>query len=456
MKKRIALIALPALMVLSACVGINASPKANLMTEDNLAHEEIFGAAVEAGELGLKKGSPNKLAFDSDFVKIGYQVNYDDKQDANDSNDTISIRFVAAIKNINVKAYWHRAIAQPNGWEGANVEGERWKYKLSDDVEALDIQSKKVYSSLTDGSHTLTANSGDFVGYNGFVIYTLKDIPYATYLNSYLGAFVELRDAENESNKIFSDFFAVKIGTSDPYTSENAFAINVTEYNDKHFLQGKINGSANNITYLQDETTLDDGNNYASYKDVTLKTGDSFGSFYFAYNNEGKHFIFCGHDDFFGESASIFDESDVLDNYNTPKANGVYTLFISKGTGEENHVFTEQDAADHAFSLNTLPNWLNNDGAKIFANIERSNHSWIWVAVNFSRAEGDGGNWDSTGSFTAPSNILTIQLVRCHSSTTTPSWDATGDVAGRIYDYSDAQSVSGGVYSYRFYNFSSH
>ena len=49
MKKRLLLLALPAFMALSGCSGISVSPKANdLMVEDTLAHEEIFGEAVEA------------------------------------------------------------------------------------------------------------------------------------------------------------------------------------------------------------------------------------------------------------------------------------------------------------------------------------------------------------------------------------------------------------------------
>ena len=78
MKKKLLLLTLPALMVLSGCAGVSASPKANnLMTEDTLAHEEIFGEVVEAGELGLKKLGPRKApTIDAAFSKIGYQINF--------------------------------------------------------------------------------------------------------------------------------------------------------------------------------------------------------------------------------------------------------------------------------------------------------------------------------------------------------------------------------------------
>ena len=101
MKKRLLLLALPALMALSGCAGVSASPKANnLMVEDTLAHEEIFGEAVEAGEFGLRKAAPFKLAtLTSDFVKMAYQIKFDDKGDGDASNDVISIRFIAAVKD---------------------------------------------------------------------------------------------------------------------------------------------------------------------------------------------------------------------------------------------------------------------------------------------------------------------------------------------------------------------
>lgn len=422
MRKKLFLLALPALMVLTGCSGLSASPKAEIMSEDNLAHEEIFGAAIDSGELGLKKGAPRKLAFASDFVKIGYQINYDRKNNEDDTDDTLSIRFVAAIKDNGVKAFWHRGFAQPNGYEGANVGGERWKYKLSDNVEELGIESKKVYTSLTDGDKTIVANEGLFAGYNGFIIYTLKDIPYGTYMESYFGAYVEFRDAENEENKFYSDFFAVKVAVSDPFTSENAFSINVNNYNDKHFLQGKING-VENTAYLQDEFTLDGDNNFASFKDVELKAGDSFGSFYF---KKDSNFIFFGHNDFFGDSASYFDAS--LGEYNAPKANGVYSLFVSKGSGKENHVYTTQDGSSEEILISDLPSWIYNNGAVIFAYIERSNHVFYW-----QKASSVSGGMVS---FSAPDNFIEFELFRCHTDTTEPNWTETNNVAGKIFNRS--------------------
>ena len=135
MKKKLLLIALPALMTLSACSGALASPKeANLMAEDTLAHEEVFGDVAEAHE--LRMGPRRAVTFDADFVKVGYQIKFEENGEGT-ADDKISIRFVAAIKDLGVEAYWHRGFAQPNGYEGANLGTElepNWKFKLDDAV----------------------------------------------------------------------------------------------------------------------------------------------------------------------------------------------------------------------------------------------------------------------------------------------------------------------------------
>ena len=114
MKKRLLLIALPVFMALTGCKPSPIRDKEyKYLQEDTLAHEEIFGEAVEASELGARIARPYKLAtLTSDFVKIGYQIKFDDKGNADASDDVISIRFVAAIKDAGVTAYWHRCLSK--------------------------------------------------------------------------------------------------------------------------------------------------------------------------------------------------------------------------------------------------------------------------------------------------------------------------------------------------------
>ncbi len=434
MKKRMFLIVLPALMALSACSGVQVNKRVDLMAEDTLAHEEIFGAAEEFNGSVLQRVAPLKLsALDSDFVKIGYQIKFAENGSGT-SDDTISIRFVAAIKDAGVTAFWHRGFAQPNSYEGAAPDGQNWKYKLDDGSVN---ESKTIYSSLVNGDSTITARSGDYQDYAGFVIYTLRNIPYEAYKDSYLGAYLVLADAENGSNSVKSDFLAVKVEKADSSTSKNAFAVDLSEYDNKHFLQGTINGSTKPTTYLEDNATLDGDNNFASYTDVELKSNDSFGSFYL---NSSSHFMFFGHDSFFSESSAFFDESASLADYNKPKTNGTYSLFISKGEGKQNHVYTVQEGPTQIFTATDLPSWLSNAEAVLIAHIERVNHVWIWANVSLSGA---------SATFSAANNILKFEILRCAKGTTTPNWDLhSGNDAGRIYNRSGEKTVNSGVYSY--------
>ena len=433
MNKKLLLIALPALMTLSACSGAFGPQKAaNLMAEDTVAHEEVFGDAAEAKELALGKLSPRKIAFDEDFVKVGYQMQLDEHGEG-DADDTVSIRLVAAIKDINVKAYWHRGFAQPNGYEGANTGTElepNWKYKLNDGVVN---ESKKYYTTLNDGGVAINANAGDYAGYQGFIIYTLLNIPYETYKNAYLGAYVEVVDPEDGTNTQKSKFMAVKVEQTDPHHSANVFSFETNALNGKHFLQGIIDGDK--TVYLEDETTLDAGNNYASYKDVDLLADDYFGSYYFS----TEHFQFFGHDSFFAESVDLFEESDELEEYVSPKAAGRHTLFISKGSGKENHVYSAKDEANHAFTATSVPGWVGDGDAAIFASVQHANNVWYWV----------GGAFDTDHiTFNAPANIKAFLLVRCPNGTVQPDWSATGDNLGRIYNKTGDIATSSEVYSY--------
>lgn len=387
MNKKLLLLTLPAIMVLSSCTALKANVKGNiLMAEDNLAHEEIFGEAVEAGELGLKLAAPYKLdALTSDFVKMGYQIAY------KSADDTLSIRFVAAVKDAGVTAFWHRGIAQPNGYEGAEVTTGNWKFKFEEyTTDTTGKESTKLYSSLTDGTNTLSAGPTGTEGwtqYAGFAIYTVTGIPYTTYKDSYFAAYVNLADASSPSNKIKSQALAVKI-EKDGTASKNKFFFDPNTYG--HFLEGTINdalydGGANGL--YRESANIPDGN-YAWYENVPLKTTDSFGSFYYGIDNQSKHhFQFFGAHDFFAESAGFFEKAS-LSGYCKPILQGSYDLKISAGNA--NHVYTE--AKSYAKSLDAIKSeypdlylvpgvWETNDPVARFAvNLFGGTGTWVSMA----------------------------------------------------------------------------
>ena len=405
MKKRILLALLPAAMALAACSGIQSSPKqANLMLEDTVAHEEVFGAAEELGNLRFVKKNPYRAQFASDFIKMGYQIQFDAHGEG-DADDTISIRFVAALKNSNVEAYWHRGFAQPNSYEGAYVN-ESWKFKLTDEGK----ESLKIYSSLTNGNTSISAGAGDYADYEGFIVYTLTNIPYETYKESYLGAYVEIVDPNGELDTKKSDFAVIKVEKQDANQSKNAFTVPAAKFG-KHFLQGTINGEPTIV--FEDETILEDDKNFASYKDLTLLADDYFGSYYLSTTS----FQFFGHD-FFAESVDLFDESDVLAEYVSPKAAGTHTLFISKGDGHVNHVYSTKDGVSKTFTINSIPSWVGDNNATVFAWVVRSNHVGYWAETSYA-------SHDESLTFSAPDNISLVVLARFAEGTlvSQASWE---------------------------------
>ena len=448
MNKKLLLIVLPALMAISGCSKLsvrpvnnaNENPVNDIMAEDTLAHEELFGEAKEIEDLGLVRTNPRKLdPLTADDVKVGYQIKYSDN---GEDPDTISIRFVAAIKDSGVNAYWSRGLAQANGYEGAAPDGEHWKFKFSDTSEHL---SSTVYTRLTsDGTPIEAGVAGDYLEYEGFVIYTLRNIPYETYKDSYLAAYVTLVDKTSPSNWIRSQGVAVKI-ERDGAASKNRFYFDASYTG--HFLEGTINNAlrngSDNSTHSLLRANESAGDAYwAKYSEIDLLTTDSFGSFYYSFSDtpSERHFQFFGKTSFFGDSSALLQGSATLNEYNAPKTNDKYTLFVQNETGTANHVSTYKVGANETFYMHNLPSWTG-PGAKVF--------------VGYCDASGDDSHWtvatiDGTnGTFVAPNNIQRFWIARCHPDTVTPNWSEAENVAGKVYNSSPSDTdVTVGYYNY--------
>ena len=344
------------------------------------------------------------------------------------ADDTISIRFVAALKVVDgIDAKWVRALAEEDGTNTAKPFAQK--------------VSNKYYANLANGENVITAGvTPGYEDYQGFVVYTLLNIPYEAYKNSYLGATLILTDpAESDAVVYISDFLAVRVEKLDNAHSKDTFKLDTLNYDDKYFLHGIINGSDSKIIYDEDGDgrTLEDDKNYASYIDVDMQSGDYFGSFYFS----SSAFLYFSHDSFFMESTSYFDESDQLEGFNSPTIDGKFTLYVSKGSGKENHVYTGMDSPLHEYTVWDVPTWLGDGGAVMFVQVKRFNYSCYWVSVTY-----DSGNRKII--FNAPENMKQFLIARCISGTTEPSWSASGDTIGRIYNKTNDIDVSSGLYDY--------
>ena len=316
MKAKFALLLLPAFMALTSC-GFKPAVNDRTLLEDTTAHSDIFGNHdVVGGQLAIKKRAGGEAITEP---KIGYQISY------NSSTDKLAIRFVAALKEFNVRAYWRRGVASSDGTTLQNKN-------FSDTTR----ESEQYYLSLSDGHKTITAGADEYAGYAGFVVYTIHNIPYSSNENVYVAAYVNLvGDAEGDTSDTHNNSkgLAVKIEKKDNYTSANAFAFNPTVTS--HFLQGTINGTLRSGDTLFYQTGGEEGTNFCSYTGLHLLKTDSFGSFYYKQDNIFQYF---GHKTYFdvADTKNSFRESS-LSGYSTPFFEGDYNLYVSSGYG--NHIY---------------------------------------------------------------------------------------------------------------------
>lgn len=255
MKKKLLLIALPALMVLSGCGNVQKEqPKVEPeqpvveFEEDTVAHEEIFGEAVEAKQPAIRKMGELD---DEPAYKIGYQLHYDE------GTDKLSIRFIAAIKTTYTSKVWSRGISTVAG-----VETKAFGNTKSDTTP---LASTVYYTSLSNGgSDIMRAGQGDYAAYSSFIVYSMTGIPYTANKDSYVGVSLLMDEVQ-------TDFYAVKIETNAGHTaSTDTFKLSSDKQN--YFLKGTIGGNAD--TYVVSDGSKV-GDNRARFT-LNLSASDSF------------------------------------------------------------------------------------------------------------------------------------------------------------------------------------
>ena len=139
MNKKLLLIAIPALMVMSSCTNLESATKVDLFKEDTIAHEEVFGGQAVRGPAIRKMADVDS---DTDY-KVGYQIHFDDKGNADGSDDVISVRFVAAIKADYTLMRWTRGVTDSRGAELKALSDHRYDEDKGEDVY---FDSKVVYT----------------------------------------------------------------------------------------------------------------------------------------------------------------------------------------------------------------------------------------------------------------------------------------------------------------------
>lgn len=455
-------------MALSSCAGAPAKPNEkagsipfDTINEDTTAREDVFGPAQQAKGLNVRK--INAVTETTNY-KIGYQLHFDDKGNADDTDDVISIRFVAAINDTYQSMVWSRGLSRGDG-----SETKRYGNTKRVAEEDIPLASTVVYTSLSSGGDDpIVAGEDAFEKYSGFVVYSMTDIPYEAYKDSFIAVSLTLDPNTSVSNdEIVTPIYAVKIEADGFYEGSVfafSFAQNVNTYNG-YFLYGFFNGvrgikiadnptvGSNNASYTHlslvgvDQCDFDPGVN-----DKPYDFPDTFASFYFK-DSRFKYFSAEQHDyEDSGSAWSHFDESDSYFDVESgmvyPLRTGEHALFISSGNTD--HVYSLIYGDNIRYTVTGSPGWVSSDvSIPLFAyvvyNTEPETGAWISVSV-------DSGNL----VFDAPNNAKRFLLVRCANGTTTPDWEATGD--NEIYNKTspDFNVDFGGTYTFNAADGSAH
>ena len=444
MKKKIILALIPALMALSSCNAITKqgiTPKQDNTVkeieflEDTEAHDEIFG---KAGFGGKNSGIRKISNIEYDPPAIGIQSMVDDKGDLDSSNDTISVRFVAAVDFGSTveaaTAKWHRTMF---GTDGHVLDGR---------VET-EKPCSKAYTSLADpeedgGVYSIVDLNGSIYHYTHFVVYTMTGIPLETYANCYLTAYLTVdADGDGAGEAVTSKVVATTVDqkTQFSFNKDNTgcFGVKITGLDYETF--SKANSTKEGYWATFENVTLDGGDWFLFANraiDLGNRSNDFFAVYGFDKLREGDH-AYEGHPNGFYEFTqagnSQFsvcpydmqkyyfyvqnDTNKIFPKYSISKTvtlnpgvwaadNPNYELYVSdyNGFGVEKWYSLSGSGSAYSVSLSNIP-----DGAiLIFCRMNPSGTAHDWAGkwdqtINLSILDGDTysiSGWGTGGTAT--------------------------------------------------------
>ena len=372
MKKKLLLGLLPAVLVLASCqASPRVEPKPNLdnIVEDTEAHDEIFGKSVLSGDLAIRKTYDGDVVIPEDtgvaYPNLGIQTKKDNGADgiADTSDDTISIRLVAAIQIGDVNG---DSVVNDADLAATTVTWTRTIFGSDGTVSIASAMksSTRAYTSLAapsdvEGDATpdniLTIDEfndqKDGRAYTHFVVYTLLDLPL-TYGDYYVVADISVNDGASEI-----------LATTIDQTTQFVFEpyVNAHPLNNHYFAVKK---TAAGFDVIDPAATPGDGN-LAKFEGVALNADEKIVLIHRVVNALGSN------EDLF----EVFDYDDRGDN-------GNYFFAAETGMAKLNY------KATYTFALTT--------GKKI--NISATN---IVRKLYVSLADPSVDWWEGTGVFTA-------------------------------------------------------
>ena len=300
MKKSLLLIALPALLVLSSCNGVNGKVNKDnfeYFKEDTVAHEDFFGgSALAPKKLGNPEENPSSEPGQFTLTpKVGVQfVSYTES-----AQTLYAVRYVAAVDLTSldgITAEWTRGVSEKDGNQIKSLSGGH--------------NSTVLYASLNNGGTPKEATSETGGEYKNYLVYSMYGIP-ASQVDSYIVAYLTL--SKSGETDVVSKAVAAKIDGGNAFS----FASDTNDY----FL---YDSSSQSII----PSDGSDGSYCAKYDDVVLASDANLGSFYFGANG----FKYFGYDDFCDDCTDYLNESTSLEGFIAPYVDGTYDINLNKDT----------------------------------------------------------------------------------------------------------------------------
>ena len=382
------------MMALASCSGLSKQAKPDIMVEDTLAHEELFGAAEGAVDLRIKKDPIPVDPLKTPKIGVQYQPKYEEG-----GKYYFAIRFVAAIASPNVEAYWTRGVSDKTSTEVKTVGSN------------ANTTVTTAYERVNDNGSVKAATS-EGEGYNYYVVYTLRNIPEIQ-ADSFIAAYLTISDGVNEP--VVSSVVAARVAGD----HEFSFAADkATGY----FLAGTVNGS-------QQVFDLDAGvgTNKAQKLDQDLKANDLFGYYKVTKGVSGymSNFQYYGWETF--KDQQYYLERDAGSELFKVRVSGIYDIYINEGyklwmdcdSADDITLYfspsSEWETASPRFAVHYNDNdsfhLLTYDSTKACYKLE--NYNFVdHPNICFTRhkpgsdalgwkTDGDGGNfWSQTGDYT--------------------------------------------------------
>ena len=298
MNKKLLLLALPALMVMSSCTYMESATKVELFKESTVANENIFGE-LQPMNLGVPDVDPGDDPSWTKAPKVGVQFQSYTEAEV----DYLAVRFVAAIANTDgMTATWSRAVSE----------------KDSNQIKPMahDKVSSEKYDALNNGGSPKEATS-EGTGYNKYVVYSIYDIP-ATQDESYIAAYLTLSKAGETD--VVSKVVVTQLDGSHYFSFDASSLVK-----DGYFLQSSTAGIIKQKADANTDPTNAEKDN-AFFDDAVFAASEKFGLFRFT----TSVFQFYGFQTFVETSASRFVKSTDVDQYGEFYLAGTYDIYMNK------------------------------------------------------------------------------------------------------------------------------